>query len=463
LSKNRHGLHYLNSQCVLSSMAEKEMTVAEAAAKRKVYPLQPSDRLLVARGKKSAGRERRWEAKDDPFEGLVRRHTAHVNRLHPVSSGACDFVRHDCDLRGQFSGFFADLPQPRGVPFDHAHRRVEYAGNDLFSDELPRHSDAFVAAATDCLRAGCLPLVDALTERQTSSLGGSPSALNAAYDMTSWAPATARVVRKKEHLPSRLHSDPVSVKPTRKPQSLAWAGCTRGAMLVYSNTTVLRQPDKVVPLAAMHFDAENCAELDELDVVKVPVPMRMRQNWPQALAIGPANSLREKISEGLYFETHVEVTSVASKEIQSRGQRGTEGGQVPQMHFGVTSVAPPEDYWESVVLEDPYISGGSCWTISTSGYVYADGAFQCSVPVDWAAPSGIAPWPARPKARRRVGLLVTEWGGLRLFVDDRLTASSPPGIVPRALGWGVGSLFPLVALGPNIWRVTLLPHDEMEQ
>jgi len=259
-----------------------------------------------------------------------------------------------------------------------------------------------------------------------------------------------------------LHSDPISVRPTDNPQSLAWAGCTKGAMLVYSNTTVLRQPEKALPLAAMHFDAEHCAELDDLDV-NFPAPMRMRQNWPHALAIGPAGALREKTSEGIYFETHVEVTSMASEEIQSRGPRGTAEGQVPQAHFGVTSAAPPEDYWESVELEDPYISGGSCWTISTSGYVYGNGVLQCRVPVDWPTASGIAPWPARPKVRRRVGLMVTEWGGLRLFVDDRLAASSPPGVVPRALGWGVGSLFPLVALGPNIWRVTLLPHSVIEQ
>jgi len=440
--------------------AEQEMTIEEAQAKRKVYPLQPSERLLEARKKKTSGRERRWQKSDDPFEGLVRRHTAHVNRSFPVSSGACDFVRHDCDLRGHFSGFFADLPQPRGVPFEHAHRRVEYAGNDLHSDELPHHSDAFVAAAADCLRAGRLPLAGALRER-TSSLGGSPSYLNAAYDMTSRAPATARVVRKTEHLPSRLHSDPVPVRQTEHPLSTAWAGCTKGAMLVYSNTTVLRQPEKALPLAALHFNAEHYAELD--DDVKVPVPMRMRQNWPQALAIGPANALREKVSEGLYFEAHVEVTSTVSEEIQSRGQLGTGEGQVPQVHFGVTSEAAPDDYWESVDLEEPYISGGNCWTISTSGYVYANGAFQGTVPVEWPKPSGLAPWPARPKVRLRMGLMVTECGGLRLFVDDRLVASSPPGVVPRALGWGVGSLFPLVALGPNIWRVTLLPHRKMEQ
>jgi len=309
--------------------------------------------------------------------------------------------------------------------------------------------------------------------------------------MTPRAPATACIIRSPYDLPHRQHSIPSATRPT-EPLTSAWVACSKGAVLMYAKTTVVRNPEKsirdsdCVPVgqgsetkeegdwvtrslryrhnwvhrqgakgsATSEPTSHPTSERSEV-VARTSPPISLHQQWPQALAVGPATALMDCSPEGLYFETDVELAAQVRQHFRSRLHAAVGSGQRPLLHVGVTSVAPPEGPEE--LLDEPYTSGEQCWLVSTGGHVYSEGIHRCTLPITWppSEAKAIDIRPVRPCRSTKVGLLVTDAGALHLFVDGSMAASSPPDIVPRALAWGIGSLFPMIVLGPNIWRATL--------
>lgn len=482
---------------------------ASPAEARRYYPSRPSPRFSEAREENAKAARKAAAAAGaarvpsrppavkprDPFEGLKRLHGGHIGHSHPVPSGACAFFRKDCDVKeALFPGVTAELVHPGGVPLGDVQRRLEASGQDLPCEELPSLANAFVASAAGCIRAGRYPLAGALSAR-LKQLDGEPVQLHPAQ-VTTRAPATARIIREQCDLPQRLHSVATATRPAA-PLSLNWIACSKGARLMYSKTTAVRDVEKsvtigdsVLPgyghrkpddqdsgagaLRCRHTWAhlqprrelspqspahEHSAEATEPAQAVDPAarPMRLRQKWPRALAVGPASAIVSRLPEGKYFETTVELAAQAREHFMSRVHDAAGPGQRPLLHIGVTTAAPPEGAEE--VLDEPYTSGGQCWLISTGGHVYSEGVHRCTTSVTWPqfTPKESDLLPVRPLHGVRLGLLVTDAGSLQLYVNGALAAISPPDTMPRALAWGTGLLFPMVALGPNIRRVTLCP------
>mmetsp|Transcript_20084 Transcript_20084/g.47310 ORF Transcript_20084/g.47310 Transcript_20084/m.47310 type:complete len:454 (-) Transcript_20084:22-1383(-) len=435
---------------------------AGPADARRHYPSQPSTR--IAEAKSSKGRKgapgRVPEKARDPSERAKRRTDERILCPCPVPSGAYTFPRNPgFKHEGVFQGVGADLIHPGSVPASEVQKRLEASGHDLPSGELPALANAFTASVTDCIRAGRFPLAGALSAR-LHQLDGRPETLHPA-EMTPRAAATTRIIRAPCDLPQRLHSVPAATRPIM-PLSLPWTACSRGARLACSRTTVVRDAEKSMtvddsvlrgPEGVLGTSPAQPSQ--SLAADPTTAPMRLRQKWPQALAVGPASAIVSRFPEGRYFETSVELAAQAREHFQSRVHAAAGPGQRPLLHMGVTTAAPPDDVEE--VLGLPYTSGDQCWLISTAGHVYSEGEHRCTTAVTWPQ---LTPRPSeilrvRPQSGSRLGLLITDAGELQLSVNGSVVATSPPDTLPRALAWSADMLFPMVVLGPNIWRVTL--------
>lgn len=439
---------------------DKNRSVAD---QRRVYPTTPSPRIIKARQQNAAEARKKKAAIvqvakqiTDPFAKLQRRHTEVINRPDPVPSGACLFHRDECRAKDKlFSGRAAEL-----FPGDHPPvlkmlaRRVEDAGEDLPTEELPPLANAFGAAVSDGIRAGRWGLVAALEERmpQVGADGSTPRFHPA---KPSRAPASAHVVRHLHELPGRSPPVPQPSRPSG-PLSLRWVACSIGALMKYARTGVARNwerdlevrdagsPKGSVPIQSA-IDAENG-------------PLRLQQKWPRAFAIGPCNALRDCTSAGHFFEVTVEMALQEREHFESRSQAREEPGQRPLLHLGVGSSKLPVSDETINDLEDLQEAfGDDFWTISTSGSVHSAGVSSGTVQVTWPSTRIHPPRPVRPRLCFNMNLLVAENGALHLWVDGENAVNSPAGLVPLNFARAAGSLSPVAVIGPNVATVTLRP------
>lgn len=246
--------------------------------------------------------------------------------------------------------------------------------------------------------------------------------------------ATPRMLHSRTGLTPRPEGSHVTTLP--------WSGCSLGARLRYARTTAVRG---------------NAGETGRPNGGTVSM-----RSQPQCYAVGPAEALRDCSVEGRYFEVRVELCPRDVTHFANDGHSGGRGvqedvgvGQRPLLLLGVSHVPPPEQGL-GCAPEIPYDHGDLCYSISTTGHVRADGQLVETVPVKW---------PDAPQRSRaaglcpglQVGLLISEHGALRLFVNGDEVATSSAGVVPRPRARGAEPLFPVVGLGPNVDRVTLKP------
>merc|ERR1712032_680782 len=185
--------------------------------------------------------------------------------------------------------------------------------------------------------------------------------------------------------------------------------------------------------------------------------LRFRQRWSGGFAVGPASAITDRAPARKYFETVVDVTPEAREHFVSRRHAALGAGQRPLLHIGFTARAPHCN------AEDPLpddFCADMCWLIAMTGHVYCGGDLQCTVPVIW--PDGglsrqqSAACPVKPHRQLHIGLFLAETGALHLTVNGHQVATSPEDVVPRSMLWGASPIFPLVVLGPNVDRVTLV-------
>lgn len=236
---------------------------------------------------------------------------------------------------------------------------------------------------------------------------------------------------------------PREAPSSRSSTSLAWSGCTRGARLQFAGTVVSA-------VAACRLPAAGGSGHD-------------LRSSPQCVAVGPTTAWKDLSTTGRYFEVHVETQALQAEHIALRSSQNPGEHQKPQLHIGVTSIPPEEalgpcDGLDAAVASSleptPYEREESCWTISTTGHVRANGKVLAAVPVYWPEPGSARS--LHGQTGLRIGLLVTEMGALRLVVNGQTVASSSE-ILPRELSLQSAMLLrPLVRLGSNVARTKLL-------
>lgn len=224
--------------------------------------------------------------------------------------------------------------------------------------------------------------------------------------------------------------------------TLPWSGCSLGARLRYARTTAVRAKARETGLPSGGT-----------------VSMKSQ---PQCYAVGPAEAFRNCSVEGQYFEVCVEVCPKEIEHYANEGHSGARGiqetvgaGQRPQLCLGASIVPPPEQGL-GCAPEVPYNHGDLCYSISMAGHVRAEGRLLETVHVRWPD----APQRSRLAGLRpglQIGLLISEHGALRLFLNGHEIATSRAEVVPRSVARGAQPLFPVVGLGTNIDRVTLKP------
>eukprot|EP00927_Polykrikos_kofoidii_P062769 TRINITY_DN57572_c0_g1_i1.p1 TRINITY_DN57572_c0_g1~~TRINITY_DN57572_c0_g1_i1.p1 ORF type:complete len:489 (+),score=67.83 TRINITY_DN57572_c0_g1_i1:2-1468(+) len=470
-----------------------------AAEQRHIYPPLPSARFAAARrenttaatqaaaARKKSGRglgiigatPPGGEARDG---GVISAKTADLHgvgrvgvgvpspllsvREYPVPTGAFSFSRHSRAVSAKSAREYKPPRSKVGL-------------EDVPSDNLPPMSHVLGAAISDSMKAGCWGLAAALADVLPGHVSDEDRGmvddrtveegrdLNKIVDnMAPWpCPATAHMVRNDwTKLPGKPRGASV---PTRSdaPLSLAWVACSDGARLKYARTTVVRGWERGLlwehRLAGPLDDETGSRENDCW-------PMRFRQQWKQAFAVGPANAMKDLDTYGRRFEVSVEIVPQDREHYMHRLHQAPGMCQRPHLHLGVTALSlPPQRGGDDLEgrLEDPLSVFERCWMLSTNGHVYVGESVRCTVPVTWPVRPRPTSQASRSSVRVRLGLQVTESGSLRLTVDDdlgvpgsgELVAASTDDIVPRSYAREADALFPLVVIGPNIAGVTLRP------
>mmetsp|Transcript_153460 Transcript_153460/g.491879 ORF Transcript_153460/g.491879 Transcript_153460/m.491879 type:complete len:493 (-) Transcript_153460:33-1511(-) len=475
-----------------------------AAELRHVYPHSPSARLKEARA--SGGK--RGGAAAGAGVGLGRPLGAAPSRLvapageqslkgliqrPPFASGAYLFPRAECPVSTEFfSGKASDL-QPTGGHrstilghIDGVRRCQEVIAGDLPGDDLAPLPLEFAASAEHCKRAGRFALASALTER-LSHLGLEPAVAPAATLRAQSARRSPAGVPPRPLLSLAMRERPLQ-GPRRTlerqvalaqpgPPALGWAACSTGALLMFARTAVVREAERGLygcaevltgtrrrrPSEPEAGDTrpEGGGERDEA--------LRLRRRWPAAFAVGPSTALVQRPLSSRYFEVAVDFGAAAKEHLVSRVQTAAGAGQRPLLQVGLTSSSPPRRQGadeanvgvpDDLALEEDFLHEG-CWLIGMGGHVFEGSELRCTVPVEW--PCSLdgkgreqTAFAVRPGRRLHVGLAVEASGALRLLIDGAEVACAPEGTVPRPIALGGGRLHPVVVLGPNIERVTLV-------
>eukprot|EP00928_Gymnodinium_smaydae_P056432 TRINITY_DN39818_c0_g1_i1.p1 TRINITY_DN39818_c0_g1~~TRINITY_DN39818_c0_g1_i1.p1 ORF type:complete len:578 (+),score=114.49 TRINITY_DN39818_c0_g1_i1:54-1787(+) len=197
--------------------------------------------------------------------------------------------------------------------------------------------------------------------------------------------------------------------------------------------------------------------------------LRCRRRWPSACAIGSAAALVDLTSNGVYFETFIELEPQPIEHFRAKSPRGAVAsaaagcggvglGQRPLVHLGVTAAPPPCNGERD--LDETHACWDQSWLISTFGHVHCQGGLRqrSSLEVAWPRRKPQPALSVRPRDGVVLGLQVCSLGSLRLFADGELVVASPPEMVPRSLVMSAKSaalLFPMIVIGPNVWRATL--------
>lgn len=385
-----------------------------------------------------------------------------------MSSGAMHFPRPECSgLKDSLSQKSSTLQAARlnksnfHVDLETFRRCFEEAAGDLPGGLLPPLDVDLSAAAAHAVRAGRFELASAVLERRRpAEAAGAPQSARS-FVMRERPSARYTSGRRSEH-----RGPPLPTAP--------WLACSVGAVLQYARSTVVREAERgyvgcSVVLTGSRRRAQEAGSPQPAQKTSDGTrALRLRRRWPGAFAVGPVVSPR--LGGGLHFQVLVELRQASKEHFRDRTAEVFASLQRPLLHIGFTARPPvdggaPAAQDVADALDEDFLHD-DCWLISMDGHVFEGSQCRCSIELAWsgalhAALLGEPPAAGLPQTLRRLclGLSLEASGALRLDCGGMELGRTPAALVPRRFLSGAVSLHPLVVLGPNIERITLLAGD----